>query len=144
MNPTPAAHDRARAPRVVRIALAQVNPVVGDLPGNTKKVIEFIERARSQGAELVAFPELVLTGYPPEDLLLRPEFIEVIVIVAESIIGAGILVLGELAVRNQHIVVAVDHEPFPGRDGEEREHMAGRQGSHEGLLGVYQRGVAPV
>ncbi|HEU4725446.1 MAG TPA: NAD+ synthase [Candidatus Eisenbacteria bacterium] len=76
MNPTPAAHDRARAPRVVRIALAQVNPVVGDLPGNTKKVIEFIERARSQGAELVAFPELVLTGYPPEDLLLRPEFIE--------------------------------------------------------------------
>ncbi|MEK7315684.1 MAG: NAD+ synthase [Candidatus Eisenbacteria bacterium] len=76
MNPTQAAQERARVPRVVRLALAQVNPVVGDLPGNAKKVIEFIERARSQGAELVAFPELVLTGYPPEDLLLRPEFIE--------------------------------------------------------------------
>jgi len=76
MNPTQAAQERAKAPRVVRLALAQVNPVVGDLPGNAKKVIEFIERARSQGAELVAFPELVLTGYPPEDLLLRPEFID--------------------------------------------------------------------
>ncbi|MEK7314926.1 MAG: NAD+ synthase [Candidatus Eisenbacteria bacterium] len=76
MNPAQAAHDRATTPRVVRLALAQMNPVVGDLPGNAKKVIEYIERARSQGAELVAFPELVLTGYPPEDLLLRPEFIE--------------------------------------------------------------------
>ena len=76
MIPTQAAHVRAKTPRVVRLALAQVNPVVGDLPGNATKVIEFIERARSQGAELVAFPELVLTGYPPEDLLLRPEFIE--------------------------------------------------------------------
>jgi NAD+ synthase (glutamine-hydrolysing) len=61
---------------VVRLALAQVNPVVGDLPGNAKKVIDFLDRARAQGADLVAFPELVLTGYPPEDLLLRPEFIE--------------------------------------------------------------------
>lgn len=76
MNPSQGARNRARSPRVVRLALAQTNPVVGDLPGNAKKVIAFIERARSQGAELVAFPELVLTGYPPEDLLLRPEFID--------------------------------------------------------------------
>ncbi len=76
MNPTQGARDRARAPRVVRLALAQVNPVVGDLPGNAQKVIDSIARARSQGADLVAFPELVLTGYPPEDLLLRPEFID--------------------------------------------------------------------
>ncbi|HTM01466.1 MAG TPA: nitrilase-related carbon-nitrogen hydrolase, partial [Candidatus Omnitrophota bacterium] len=68
--------SRSRASRIVRIALAQVNPTVGDLPGNTRKVIEFIGRAREMGAELVAFPELVLTGYPPEDLLLRPEFID--------------------------------------------------------------------
>ncbi|HET7497930.1 MAG TPA: NAD+ synthase [Candidatus Eisenbacteria bacterium] len=68
--------SRSRASRIVRIALAQVNPTVGNLPGNTHKVIEFIGRAREMGAELVAFPELVLTGYPPEDLLLRPEFID--------------------------------------------------------------------
>jgi NAD+ synthase (glutamine-hydrolysing) len=76
MNSSEGARDRARSPNVIRLALAQVNPVVGDLPGNAKKVIETIEQARSQGAELVAFPELVLTGYPPEDLLLRPEFID--------------------------------------------------------------------
>jgi len=65
-----------RSERIVRLALAQINPVVGDLPGNSQKVIETIERARAMGADLVAFPELTLTGYPPEDLLLRPEFLD--------------------------------------------------------------------
>jgi NAD+ synthase (glutamine-hydrolysing) len=65
-----------RSERIVRLALAQINPTVGDLPGNAKKVIETIERARQSGADLVAFPELTLTGYPPEDLLLRPEFLD--------------------------------------------------------------------
>jgi NAD+ synthase (glutamine-hydrolysing) len=71
-----AARARTRAGRIVRIALAQINPTVGDLPGNAERVVQFIDRARDMGAELVAFPELVLTGYPPEDLLLRPEFID--------------------------------------------------------------------
>jgi NAD+ synthase (glutamine-hydrolysing) len=62
--------------RIVRLALAQINPTVGDLPGNARKTIDFIERARREGADLVAFPELTLTGYPPEDLLLRQEFID--------------------------------------------------------------------
>ncbi len=62
--------------RIVRLALAQINPTVGDLAGNARKVIDYIERARGEGADLVAFPELTLTGYPPEDLLLRPEFID--------------------------------------------------------------------
>ena len=53
-----------------------MNPTVGDLPGNARRVIEFIEQAREKGADIVAFPELVLTGYPPEDLLLRPDFID--------------------------------------------------------------------
>jgi NAD+ synthase (glutamine-hydrolysing) len=66
----------ARSERIVRLALAQINPTVGDLPGNAKKVIETIGRARELGADLVAFPELTLTGYPPEDLLLRPEFLD--------------------------------------------------------------------
>jgi NAD+ synthase (glutamine-hydrolysing) len=76
MSPARAARARVRAGRIVRIALAQVNPIVGDLPGNARRVIEFLSLAREMGADLVAFPELVLTGYPPEDLLLRPDFID--------------------------------------------------------------------
>ena len=76
MSPLRAARPKGRAGRIVRIALAQVNPTVGDLRATSRRVVEFIDRAREMGAELVAFPELVLTGYPPEDLLLRPEFID--------------------------------------------------------------------
>jgi len=59
-----------------RIALAQINTIVGDLDGNTAKILEHIERARSLGADLVAFPELAITGYPPQDLLLKPKFVQ--------------------------------------------------------------------
>src|SRR5436309_7670797 len=59
----------------MRIALAQVNPTVGDLAGNSRLVIEWIDRARQAGADIVCFPELVLTGYPPEDLVLKPSFV---------------------------------------------------------------------
>lgn len=59
----------------MRIALAQINPTVGDLPGNLEKILEFCERAREVGAQLVIFPELSLCGYPPRDLLLRREFL---------------------------------------------------------------------
>jgi NAD+ synthase (glutamine-hydrolysing) len=60
---------------VMRIALAQVNSTVGDLAGNARLVVQWIDRARRAGADLVAFPELVLTGYPPEDLVLKPSFV---------------------------------------------------------------------
>jgi NAD+ synthase (glutamine-hydrolysing) len=59
----------------LRVALAQVNPIVGDLEGNARLVIEWIGRAREQGADVVCFPELVLTGYPPEDLVLKRSFV---------------------------------------------------------------------
>jgi NAD+ synthase (glutamine-hydrolysing) len=59
----------------IRVALAQINPTVGDLAGNTDLVIAYIARARAISADLVAFPELALTGYPPEDLLLKPHFV---------------------------------------------------------------------
>jgi NAD+ synthase (glutamine-hydrolysing) len=59
----------------MRIALAQVNPTVGDLTGNSRLVIEWIDRARQAGADIVCFPELVITGYPPEDLVLKPSFV---------------------------------------------------------------------
>ncbi len=59
----------------MRIALAQVNPTVGDLDGNTRLVLEWIDKAKVAGADIVCFPELVLTGYPPEDLVLKPSFV---------------------------------------------------------------------
>jgi NAD+ synthase (glutamine-hydrolysing) len=59
----------------LRLGLAQINTVVGDLDGNRTKLEEWIERAKEQGVELLLFPELAITGYPPEDLLLRPGFV---------------------------------------------------------------------
>jgi len=60
----------------MRIALAQMETIVGDLEGNEKRILDWIQRAKSSGAHLVCFPELAVTGYPPEDLLLMPHFIE--------------------------------------------------------------------
>ena len=62
--------------RRVRLGLAQINTTVGDLMGNVAKVVDGMERGRRLGCDLVAFPELTLTGYPPEDLLFKPAFIE--------------------------------------------------------------------
>ncbi|MBD0290262.1 MAG: NAD+ synthase [Thermoleophilia bacterium] len=59
----------------MRVALAQINTVVGDLEGNRDRIVARIEEARDVGADLVLFPELAVTGYPPEDLLLRPGFL---------------------------------------------------------------------
>ena len=61
--------------RSIRIALSQLNSVVGDLEGNLERIAADVERARAAGAEIVLFPELALTGYPPEDLLLKSSFI---------------------------------------------------------------------
>ena len=58
-----------------RMALAQFNPVVGDLPGNRSRIIDWMAEAAEAGCDLIAFPELALTGYPPEDLLLRRQFV---------------------------------------------------------------------
>src|SRR3712207_4396333 len=59
----------------LRIALAQMNAVVGDIDGNAARVEELAVRARDAGAQLVVFPELTLSGYPPEDLLLKRGFV---------------------------------------------------------------------
>lgn len=59
----------------LRVALAQVNVTVGDLEGNTQKILSKMQQAYEAGAHVVAFPELALTGYPPEDLLLKPGFV---------------------------------------------------------------------
>jgi len=62
--------------RSYRVALAQINPTVGDLEGNVAKIRAGLEQARTLGCRLVAFPELAITGYPPEDLLFKSAFIE--------------------------------------------------------------------
>ncbi|MCK6626108.1 MAG: NAD+ synthase [Anaerolineae bacterium] len=59
---------------ILRIALAQINATVGDIQGNAAKIIEYLQKARAAGANIVLFPELSLAGYPPEDLLLKPGF----------------------------------------------------------------------
>ena len=59
----------------MRIAIAQINPTVGGLSANAEKIFSFTQKAKSNKADLVVFPELALTGYPPEDLLLKPSFI---------------------------------------------------------------------
>lgn len=60
----------------MRIGLAQINPIVGDLEGNGRKVLEVARRAAADGAELLVFPELVVCGYPPKDMLLRSGFVD--------------------------------------------------------------------
>ena len=62
--------------RQLRLGLAQINPTVGDLDGNFERVAAWIEKARALAVDVLAFPEMVVTGYPPEDLLLKPSFIE--------------------------------------------------------------------
>jgi NAD+ synthase (glutamine-hydrolysing) len=59
----------------LRLALAQINPTVGDLDGNASRIVAFSRQAREKGADLVLFPEMALTGYPPEDLLFEPLFL---------------------------------------------------------------------
>ena len=69
----------------MRIALAQMNTVVGDLEGNRARIVERLQEARAANADLVLFPELAVTGYPPEDLLLRPGFLRAAARVLEDI-----------------------------------------------------------
>src|SRR5919201_2914040 len=59
----------------LRIALAQIDATVGDVEGNADKIIQYLSRARGEGAQLVVFPELAINGYPPEDLLLKTHFL---------------------------------------------------------------------
>lgn len=60
----------------VRVAMAQINTLVGDIDGNVRKIVAGLDRAREVGADIVLFPEMTVTGYPPEDLLLKPAFLQ--------------------------------------------------------------------
>lgn len=80
----------------MRVALCQINPTVGDLAGNCRKILSFIERAKAQRAELAVFPELSVTGYPPKDLLLKPQFIDdnlrAVALIASRVSGLDVIV----------------------------------------------------
>ena len=72
--------------RTLRVGLAQINTTVGDLEGNAAKIAEWTGRARDLGCDVVAFPELAVTGYPPEDLVLRRSFVEDNIAVLERVV----------------------------------------------------------
>src|SRR5438067_4505120 len=74
-------------PSQLRLAMAQINVVVGDVDGNAEKIVEWMDRARSLDADIVTFPELALTGYPPEDLLLKPQFIDANLAALDKVVG---------------------------------------------------------
>ena len=83
--------------RTIRLALAQINLTVGDLPGNTARMLEYLEQARGTGADIIAFPELATTGYPPEDLLFKRSFVDANVAAMEEVVAASndiVVVLG--------------------------------------------------
>ena len=106
-----------------RITLAQLNPTVGDLQGNAAKAREAWEAGKAAGADLVAFPELAITGYPPEDLLFKPQFIQANIDRMRQVVAAssGITVVVGFADDDGH----VRNSAAIARDGE--------------LLGIYHK-----
>jgi NAD+ synthase (glutamine-hydrolysing) len=74
---------------ILRIALAQINTTVGDLDGNKRAIVDHIARARDLGVDLIAFPELSVPGYPPEDLLLKPNFVAANAVTLQRIAAAA-------------------------------------------------------
>ena len=75
--------------RTFRLALAQINTTVGDIPGNTAIMLDCIQRARDARADLIAFPEMATTGYPPEDLLFKGSFLRENVAAMEKVVAAA-------------------------------------------------------
>ena len=75
--------------RKLRLAMAQINTTVGDLDGNTSRILDYVERARAKQADLVVFPEMAIPGYPPEDLLFKPSFIRANVDAMNRVVAAS-------------------------------------------------------
>lgn len=88
----------------MRILLAQINPTIGDFSGNASKILQSIEKGKRLKADLVLFPELAIVGYPPEDFLLLPQFIEEANHTLEEIVAAskGIAVVIGTVRKNEH------------------------------------------
>ena len=105
--------------RNFRLALAQLNTTVGDIEGNTARIIEYVERARECQANLVAFPELAITGYPPEDLLFKTSFLQANEDAMQRVVAAsrGIaVVVGYVAAGNSATGVDIANAAAVGHD----------------------------
>src|SRR5918998_1912185 len=111
----------------MRLALAQMNSVVGDLDGNRDRVLARLAKAREAGADVVLFPELVITGYPPEDLLLREHFL-----------GDAAEALASVAPAAEGIVALVG---FPERADDVHNALAVLADGE--LVAVYRKSVLP-
>jgi NAD+ synthetase len=87
----------------MKVALAQINPTVGDIPGNERKILSAVADAKAAGADLVVLPELAVAGYPPKDLLLKPKFVADQIAARDRIAAAakGIAVLVGFAEPNE-------------------------------------------
>ncbi len=112
----------------VRIALAQINTTVGDLSSNAEKIISFARQAASKGADIVSFPELAVTGYPPEDLLFKKRFV-----------GDNIKTLTHIASSIKDVVAVVG---FADKTGGEIFNAAAIIYKGE-VLGVYHKAFLP-
>jgi NAD+ synthase (glutamine-hydrolysing) len=117
----------------LRVALAQVNPTVGDIDGNARTISDWIGRARTAGAGLVVFPELTLPGYPPEDLLLKPHFLT-----------ANQRALEELAAEVTGIVALVGFAEPSGGAGDGRHDAPAPRRAHNALAVLEDGAVAAV
>ncbi|MCH8225336.1 MAG: NAD+ synthase [Chloroflexi bacterium] len=102
--------------RNFRLALAQINPTVGDIPGNTAKILDYMDRARQAQADLVAFPEMAICGYPPEDLLFKTPFLQDNVAAMQQVVAAsqGIAVV----VGYVHVGTDISNAAALGYDGQ--------------------------
>ncbi len=117
----------------MRIALAQIDPTVGDIDGNAAKVGEWIARAREGDADLVIFPELSIPGYPAEDLYLKRHFVE-----------AGSRAVQELAKSVSGITALVGYaEPAPGEDEYRHAHNSLAVLADGGVRAVYRKSRLP-
>ena len=138
--------------RKLRIGMSQINTTVGDFAGNTRKILEAIAAARPLGVDLIAFPELAICGYPPEDLLFKPQFIEENLKSLEKVIkqtsGLAVIVgfvdaksdiYNAAAIINDGKLVSIYHKiylPNYGVFDENRYFQAGRECPVYTILGV--------
>jgi NAD+ synthase (glutamine-hydrolysing) len=117
----------------MRVALAQIDPTVGDVDGNAAKIAEWIARARAAGAELTIFPELCIPGYPAEDLYLKRHFVE-----------ANRRAVEELARGVEGMTVLVGYaEPAAGRGDSRRAHNATAVLAAGTVQAVYRKNRLP-
>ncbi len=114
---------------MLRLALAQINPTVGDLKANKEKILEAIIKAKAQGVDIVVFPELVLTGYPPEDLLLKEHFV-----------SENLKMIGSLAKEVKDILAIVG---FVDRDKNKKLYNAAALIYNGKVKGVYHKKELP-